>query len=69
MSLIKKRDVPAYFAARRALRLGSIRGLSRPGGTAVTAIDPAGAGASASEFAGDFPLEHSGSNAIVPPKK
>ena len=69
MSLIKKRDVPAYFAARRALRLGSIRGLSRPGGPAVTAADPAGTGASASKFVNDFSLEHSASSALVPPKE
>jgi hypothetical protein len=69
MSLIKKRDVPAYFAARRALRLGSIRGLSRPGGTAVTASDPAGAGANASKSAGITSLEQSASSALVPPKE
>jgi len=69
MSLIKKIDVPKYFAARRALRLGSIRGLSRPGGTVVSATDPAGAGASPSRFANGLSLEHSASSALVPPKE
>ena len=69
MSLIKKRDVPAYFAARRALRLGSIRGLGRPGGPVATAADPAGAGENASKFANDSSLEHSGSSALGPSKQ
>jgi hypothetical protein len=69
MSLIKKRDVPAYFAARRALRLGSIRGLSRPGGPAATAADPASADANPSKFPNVSFLEHSTSSALVLPKE
>jgi hypothetical protein len=66
MSLIKKIDVPKYFAARRAMRLGSVQGLSRPGGRAT---DAAGAVANEAKFTKDFSLEHSASSALVPPKE
>jgi hypothetical protein len=63
MSLIKKIDVPKYFAARRAMRLGSVQGLSRPGTATDTAI------AKEAKFTKDFSLEHSASSALVPPKE
>jgi hypothetical protein len=67
MSLIKKIDVPKYFAARRAMRLGNVQGMSRPGATGGTLADPAAA--NAAKTASDFSLGHSASSAIVPPKE
>lgn len=66
MSLIKKIDVPKYFAARRAMRLGSVHGMSRPG---AAATDTAGAIANEAKFTKDFSLEHSASSALVPPEE
>ena len=69
MSLIKKIDVPKYFAARRAMRLGSVQQMSRPGATARIASDPTATGANPAKFANDFSHEHSSSSGLVPPKE
>jgi hypothetical protein len=58
MSLIKKVDVPAYFAARRAMRLGGIL----PARQAKSI-------ANAAKFKKDFSDEHSSSSAPLPSKE
>ncbi len=67
MSLIKKVDVPEYFAARRAMRLNAIGRVIKPPATAAAGVVPVGAKGSAAKFIEDFSLEHSSSSAIVPP--
>jgi hypothetical protein len=47
------------------MRLGNVQGMSRPG---ANATDTAGSVANEAKFKKDFSLEHSASNAIVPPK-
>ena len=69
MGLIKKIDVPRYFAARRALRLGTAQGLSRPTGTRASKAGSDITGSNAETFTKDFSLEHSSSSALLPPGK
>jgi hypothetical protein len=66
MGLIKKIDVPQYYAARRAMRLGIPRPVSQPKATEVSTTEAAGAKASATKFKKDFSLEHSSSIAPLP---
>jgi hypothetical protein len=68
MSLIKKVDVPAYFAARRAMRRRVIPSLFPSPARAGAAVDPFDAKASAARIAEDFSLEHDASPVIVPPQ-
>ncbi len=69
MSLIKKIDVPKYFAARRAMRQGSVQGMSRPAGTGGTATDLSGAVANEAKFKKDFSVEHSTPSELLPSKE
>jgi hypothetical protein len=59
MGLIKKIDVPQYYAARRAMRLGIPRPVSQPKDTVVAGAEAAGTKASAAKFKKDFSLGHS----------
>ena len=59
MTLIKKIDVDAHFAARRAMRLGRIPMMCPPGGAA---IKPSAAKKKAPAFNQDFVVEHSSAN-------
>jgi hypothetical protein len=73
MGLIKKIDVPKYFAARRAARLtaqlAAAPAVSQPDATGVAEIRPRGTSAKASNFVADFSLEHSSSGASPAPAK
>lgn len=55
MSLIKKIDVEKHLAARRALRLGRIRPLGKPGAARVAPVVPT---EKTPAFSEDFTLEH-----------
>ncbi len=66
MSLIKKIDVPKYFAARRALRLAAVRGSSPPR-VGASATDPACSSGNAKKSIQPSSPGHS-SGAIVAPK-
>jgi hypothetical protein len=66
MGLIKKIDVPQFYAARRAMRLGIPRPVSQPKGTVASGAEAAGTKATAEKFKKDFSLEHSSSSAPVP---
>jgi len=65
MALIKKIDVPQFYAARRAMRLGIPRPASQPKETVVSTAEAAATKASAAKFKKDFSLEHS-SNTPIP---
>jgi hypothetical protein len=58
MSLIKKVDVPQYFAARRAMRLGTLR----PSASGASAIEATAARVSAAKLKSDFSAKHPSSN-------
>jgi hypothetical protein len=66
MSLIKKIDVPKYFAARRASRQGGAGRVIQPVATTATAIEPAGTKPNAATFRRDFSLEHSSPSVFAP---
>ncbi len=59
MSLIKKADVPKYFAARRASRLASAAAKSHIKANKDAAGEAAEAKAREAEFLKDFSAEHS----------
>jgi hypothetical protein len=59
MGLIKKVDVPAYFAARRAMRMGNAQPINQPKATVVAKIAASGARAKKAMFKDDFSIEHS----------
>lgn len=61
MGLIKKVDVPAYFAARRAMRMGNAQPINQPKATVVSKIAATGARAKAALFKSDFSIAHSSS--------
>lgn len=73
MGLIKKIDVPKYFAARRAAqlaaRLTAAPSLSHPEAIGVSEARPCRMSASASDFVADFSLEHSSSRVSPVPAK
>lgn len=68
MGLIKKMDVPKYFAVCRAMRVNAIRQVMQPHATAIEGVEPVGTRGNAAMSIEDFPLQHSFSPAIVPPK-
>lgn len=59
MSLIKKVDVPKYFAARRAIRLVTDRPANQPIETGGERIEQACGRTSPAEFIEDLSREHS----------
>ena len=68
MSLIKKIDVPKYFAARRADRQRAALPAIQAHAAAISMTESTGTKASAAEFRKDFSLEHSSPAAILPPQ-
>jgi hypothetical protein len=69
MGLIKKIDVPKYFAARRASRLVAARSVSYADATGVLEIRPRATSANASGLVADFDLENSSSGVSSAPAK
>jgi len=59
MGLIKKIDVPQYYAARRALRLGIPRPVIQPKATEASTTEAAVTKANTAKFKKDFSVEHS----------
>jgi len=68
MGLIKKVDVPKYFAARRAMRSNVLPHATRPQASGAAGTEPVSAKASAAKLLEDFPQERSSSSVIVLPK-
>lgn len=68
MTLIKKRDVKSYFAAKgtRARQLHIVRP-SQPDATGFPGNEPAVTGTSAADFDKDFTADHSSSGKPEPP--
>jgi hypothetical protein len=62
MSLIKKVDVPKYFADRRAMRLGNLRPVRK----ATSQTEAAATIAHVGEFKSDFSAEHSSVSVPTP---
>jgi len=62
MSLIKKVDVPRYFAARRAMRLGTLRPVNLPNGIGVSEIEATAARVSAAKLKSDSSVHPSSNN-------
>jgi hypothetical protein len=69
MSLIKKIDVEAHFAARRRMRLAAVGFRREPSSKGVSGHKPATAEAQATGFKEDFSLEHSSPKVPVIPSK
>jgi hypothetical protein len=69
MTLIKKIDVEAHFAARRRMRLAAAGFRILPNVTGCSGIEDVGPKANVSGFKQDFALEHSSSSAPVTPAK
>ena len=67
MSVIKKADVPAHFAARRARRRAEALFMSQPAATGDLQVKVTGTKAEAQEFVEDFSLEHSSFSAPATP--
>ena len=65
MGLIKKIDVPEYYAARRALRMGIPRPVSQPKAIEISATEAAVTKANTAKFKKDFSQEHSSSSTPV----
>jgi hypothetical protein len=65
MALIKKIDVPQYYAARRAMRLDIPQSVSQPKSTIVSGTEAAKAKAGAAKFNKDFSLDHSSPGASI----
>jgi len=73
MGLIKKIDVPKYFAALRASRLAAqtvaAGSVSHPDATGVAEIPPLGASANVSDLIADFSLDISSLGVSPAPAK
>jgi hypothetical protein len=68
MSLIKKVDVPRYFAARRAMRLSAVPRATRSHVTEVAGVEAISANENSVKLVEDFSEAQSSSPVIVPPK-
>jgi len=69
MSLIKKADVPAHFAARRALRRAGIQFSRRSVATGAAEAKTTGIEPTDSSSVGDISGDHSSPSAPFPPAK
>ncbi len=61
MSLIKKKDVEAHFAARRRVRLAALGFVRKPVTNGIPVPERAVKRAKTSDFRKDFSVEHSSS--------
>jgi hypothetical protein len=69
MGLIKKIDVPNYFAARRAANLLAASTVSYPHATGVAEVRSHGVSSNASESVADFSADISSSGVSPAPAK
>jgi hypothetical protein len=67
MTLIKKRDVKDYFAARRRARTHPFAPASQPDATGFSGPEPGAIPANSSGFAKDFLGEHSSPGKPIAP--
>jgi hypothetical protein len=69
MSLIKKKDVEAHFAARRRVRLAALGFVRKPVSSGIPVPERATKRAKTSGFREDFSIEHSSPGFPVAPSK
>jgi hypothetical protein len=67
MTLIKKCDVPNYFAARRRARMHPCTPISQPDATGFSSPEPGVISANPSKFRKDFLGEHSSPGKPIAP--